>query len=406
MNWRFPRCIIIGILSSTLAIPLCIAFDQDFDLHVDSRTTDTVTVSLDGLLRFLKKYPGDDVSEAMAIKLIELHGLSFRPTVEDLVKLKRASASNDLLKAIEAAKKPPPVASKGSLAVACRPVDCAVLLNGKLIGTTADGVLPPITISEGPVIVAATRTSYEPDQRTQKILIRQNETTHIEFTLRPTRSALVAAGATLFRQMLDSLGPAADVSTDVVRAAGTFYVQDHEGRRVSWSVVAWLRARGEARFDVSRIQERYQITRTEAGYVWKRAPKTKEARDLEDGIRLAMDEQLPRVIQHLKDPDYTMVAADLVPGSPSTAILRAEASSGTYIITLDSAHRPCEIELESSGLSSGLRILYSDYTQERGVFYPKAMQIILPDRAGGVEMRFNTVQAGLSENRAVRALSK
>ena len=406
MNWRFPRWIIVGILASTSSIPLCTAFQQDSDLHVDSRTADTVTVSLDGLLRFLKKYPGDEVSESMAIKLIELHGLSFRPTVDDLVKLKKASASNDLLKAIEVARKPPAVASKGRLAVACRPVDCAVWLDGKLIGTTDDGVLPPITVSDGPVIVAATRTSYEPDQRRQEALIRQNETTQIEFTLRPTRSALVAAGATLFRQMLDSLGLAADASTDVVRAAGTFYVQDREGRRVSWSVVAWLGARGEARFDVSRIQEKYQITRTEAGYIWKRSPKTKEARDLEDGIRLAMDEQLPRVIQHLKDPDYTMVAADLVLGSPSTTILRAEASSGTYVITLDSAHRPCEIELESSGLSSGLRMLYSDYMQERGVFYPKAMQIILPDRAGGVEMRFNTVQPGLSESRAAKAPSR
>ena len=37
----------------------------------------------------------------MAIGLIEIYGLGFRPTHEDIEKLKAASASESLLKAIE-----------------------------------------------------------------------------------------------------------------------------------------------------------------------------------------------------------------------------------------------------------------------------------------------------------------
>jgi hypothetical protein len=395
-NWRFCRSIGAGILISVLCMPLSTA----------SQPPRNLAISLDGLLRFLEKYPGDDASAAMVIRLIRIHGVNFRPTAEDLAKLKQASASSELLEAIELARKPPePVIKKGKLAVACQPVDCAVSLDDRPIGFTDGGILPPIAISAGPVMVSATRTSYAASSGIREVLIRENETTYIQFELEPSRSALVAAGSNRFQQMLDSVGQLSDLSSGGFRLAGTFYVHDRRGRSVPWSVVVSFLAQDQARFEISRAREKYQITRTKAGYVWKRPPKTEEAREMEAAIRLAMDGQLPNVIQRLKDPQLTMIAADLTAGARSV-VLRAEGASGNYTITLDSANRPCEIELQSSGLNSGLRILYADYTQENGGFYPRTVQIILPDRAGGIEARFDRVEVGLAENKYAKVASR
>lgn len=395
-NWRFCRSIGAGILLSVLCLSPGAA----------SQPPRNLAICLDGLLRFLEKYPGDDVSAAIVIRLIRIHGVNFRPTAEDLAKLKQASASRELLEAIEIARKPAePVIKKGKLAVACQPVDCAVSLDGRPVGFTDGGILLPMATSAGRVTVSATRASYEASPGSREALIRENETTYLQFQLEPLRSALVAAGSDRFQQMLDSVGALSDLSSGGFRLAGTFYVHDGRGRSVPWSVVVSFLTQDQARFEISRMREKYQITRTKTGYVWKRPPKTEEARKMEGAIRLAMDGQLPNVIQRLKDPQLTMVAADLTPGAASV-ILRAEGGSGTYTITLDSANRPSEVDLQSPGLNSGLRILYSDYTQEKGGCYPRTVQIILPDRAGGVEARFDRVEVGLPENKYAKVASR
>src|ERR1700721_2760729 len=146
---------VAGILATLAALP-CASFQkQDFSLDRGPRTQSALVISLQSLLAFLASSKGDRSSEAMAIKLIEMHGLSFHPTAEDVEKLRKASASEDLLKAIETARTSIPVMKQGRLAVGCEPVDCDIWVNGNLIGTTTHGEIPWITLFEGKVTVAA-----------------------------------------------------------------------------------------------------------------------------------------------------------------------------------------------------------------------------------------------------------
>jgi len=66
---------------------------------------------------------------------------------------------------------------------------------------------------------------------------------------------------------------------------------------------------------------------------------------------------------------------------------------------LDPARRPAEIKVESAGLNYGMRILYSDYTDQQGGAYPKTLQVIFPGAATHVEARFNKVEVGRSEDK-------
>jgi hypothetical protein len=410
---------VAGLLAVFAALPGASFQKQDFSAGRDPRPQSTLTISLQSLLTFLSSSEGDHSSEAMAIKLIEMHGLSFRPTAADLEKLRKASASEVFLKAIETAGTPAPVVRQGRLAVGCEPVDCEVSVSGNLIGTTTRGEIPWITLPEGKVIVSAAKTNYDPIQGKQEVAIRQNELTRIKFQFKISPAELMATGAKLFQQMRRSLrageneaagGAPTEQEGKALRAAGTLYLYDSVGHGTLWPVAALFREGHEARFELSRfhaqLQERYVLTMTATGHSWDRTPPAKEAHELEAGIRLIADGQLPRLMERLDDPSLTMVAVDAPLGSEVTPVFRAGGGSQTYLITLDAAYRPSEVKAESPGPGSGLRMLYSDYVLQGSVYYPKTTQIILPDGAQGIEARFDTVQIVSSQNSYKRVSSK
>jgi hypothetical protein len=345
-------------------------------------------------LKFFENYQGGTTSEAMVIRLIEMYGLDFRPTQEDLIELRKASASDALVRAIEAARKPPPprpIAADGHLAVVCEPVDCDVWLNGDPAGTTNHGLLPWITRAQGPVTVTATHEGYEPVQARQEAQILSDQIVRVEFLFKPSRGALTTFGASLFRQMLESLG---DDGTQprTFRATGTLYLQDAGDHRTAWSLVEWLQLADLSTFQVSRLHEKYQITLTQPGLQWKKPPKTEGAKELEPLLQLLLDNRLTRLLESFRGPGCTVVAVDPASGREGPTAFRVEGSPRTYTVTLDSAHRPSEIRVETSGPGTGLTVLYSDYTEQGGISYPKTTQILLPNGITGVEARFDTFQ--------------
>jgi hypothetical protein len=429
------RLAALTTLLATLAVFPCTSFQrQDLSLNGGLQPQEALTITLESILNFLGKHGGHEPSEAIAIKLIEIYGLGFRPTPEDLDMLRKASASEDLLRAIGTANLPPiPVVKEGRLAVGCVPVDCDVWLNGKLIGSTSQGEMPWTTLPEGPVTVSATRANYDPSESKQDVLIQQDELTRVKFQFKISRAGLMEVGAKLFQQMRHSMHISIPASGDPgsgglgdpisetrsnsrpagndaperveivrdshgLRAAGTLYLHDPGGHTTVWSVSAWFREGNEARFELSRLREKYVLNRTTMGSFWDRSPPTPEARELEGAIQLVMDGQLSKVMERLDAPDWTMVAVDAPAGTEGIPIFRAEGRSQAYLITLDAAYRPNEIKVESPILGSGLKMLYSDYVREATVYYPKTTQIILPNGAQGVEARFDTVQIDFSQH--------
>ena len=362
-------------------------------------------ISLQGLLRFFQSYKGDPVAEAMVIRLIELYGLDFRPTPVDLTELKQASASEALLEAVSAAHKPPAkaVVNDGYLAVVCEPVDCDVWVNDAPAGRTNRGLLPLITRPPGKITVAAASDNHEAIQGRQEAEVRPSEIIHIAFRFKPSQTALLSAGAALLQKMLDSLGVEGS-EPGTFRATGSFYIQDAGGRRVAWSVREWLHLADSARFDVSRPRERYQITRTDTGFTWKKQPKARETQDaLEEAIRLMMDTQLARIVRQFREPGVTAVAEDLVPGIEHPAAFQVKGKPAIYSVTTDSAYRPSEIKVESSNPDAGFSIMYSDYMQRDGFLYPQTTQVIRQGGAGGVEARLDIRPAGVTPDNGRRA---
>jgi len=391
------RLILAVVLTAIAAPDTGWSQEKDAAPHPDLRVQ---PVSLQGLLRFFESYKGGTVPEAIVIKLIEIYGLDFRPTAEDLARLRSASASDDLLNALEAARKPPlpkPAPTDGYLSVTCEPVDCEVRLNGDAAGTTSHGLLPWIKRPQGAVTVTAARDGYEAAQGPQEIRIQPNEIARVEFVLKPTHAALVTEGAALFKRMLEALGEGPEMTA--FRATGILSLQAAGGQRAEWSVAEWLQFPDMARFEISRLREKYQITRTDSGLVWKKRPKSRDTQqEVEEGIRLLLDGRLATVLKQLREPGLTMVATGLVFGIDNPAAVRTEGGAKTYTVTLDARDRPGEIRVESADRDADLRILYSDYVAQAGVAYPQTTQIIRSDGASGVEARLEMTPMDPSQN--------
>jgi hypothetical protein len=179
-----------------------------------------------------------------------------------------------------------------------------------------------------------------------------------------------------------------------LRAAGTLYLHGSGGRCIVWSVVAWFQREHAARFELSRLREKYVLSSAGRGFSWNRNFRGDEAGEVEEGMRTIGEAQLPALMERLADPGLIMTAPDFIPGREGKATFRAESKSQNYLVTLDSANRPSEIIIEPAGQSPSRRIVYSDYADLSGSLYPKTMQIVLPDGARGIEARFDSVQIG------------
>ena len=383
-------------ISVLLIFPVILAMSQVTAPHKKGDSTQAAgkPFSFDRLAKGVDGIRARVFTQQALINRIKEFGLAFRPTPEDLEKLKELGASPKLLSAIESASQPPvreivatpppppPVVREGLLAVTCTPVDCAVFVGAKRIDMTSRGHLEGIKLPVGTATVAVAADGYEADPKTKLLTITENGLTSIDFKLKPTQRTLEKAGGELFQRMVDALGGKEGLKeTGFVRARGTALVYDRGGKPVAWSLAMLIKDRDKAKFSVTRDGQKYNVAFTDEGYRWSKTPKCEEVQGLEDVLRLVREYQIGAVIDRLGKGQISLVAERVPPGSGEAVVLRSDGSPNSYVITLESEFRPKEIRLESSGLGAGLKILFSDYVKQGKSFYPKVTQIVLPDES-------------------------
>ena len=386
---------------------------QDHSQIANCQQTSTVDggISKESILNWLegKKRDRNKFNEYTLISRIGKEGISFRPTEGDKDEFRKSGASEKLITAIETAKihlaqsetrppKPiPPPHKTGKLTVTCQPAECQFSVNGATAITTRDGVWS-LPLDEGSATVSATKDDYEPDQKEKVVDIVEGKPAHVEFTFKVSNAALAKAGRRLFEQMMGALGWTAGLKTSqTVFGKGTLKSYS-EGKITEWDLVALIELPNKGKFNVSGRGQKLEVTRTESGFEWKKSHQPSGIGELEACLRLLQDYQIAMTVGRLQGPGFTIVADQLKPTDGQPVVLRAIGGSETYKITLDPEFRPREIALESTGLDSGLRIMYSEYAAEKNTAYPKHMQVILPDAARhGVEVQFSQIDLGPAE---------
>ncbi|HUQ90928.1 MAG TPA: hypothetical protein VM120_04540 [Bryobacteraceae bacterium] len=372
----------------------------------------------EGILNFLsaakrdrtdRKKGSPRVSENLIIREIEKCGISFVPTAGNLEAVRKLDGSEKLLAVIDRAKKPavsepaeaaeppkvePPKPKLGQLMVVCAPVECDVYLNDVQKGITKEGVLSLPGLPVGTVKVAALRKDYDPDRNAHTAFIRENQIEKVEFTLKESRAALDALGQTLFTRMLEALGGEAGLAEANRIKAVSRLISSRDGKQNQWPLLALIKLPDQAKFIVTRVGQRNEVTRSDAGFQWDKEPKEKGA-ELEDALRELFDRQFGRTMERLMAGGLKKTAPRLVLPEGESPVFRIEGGIDTYVVTLDAANYPREIRIESKGLTSGLRLVYGDYAKVGKTAYPKATQVTAPGNPPqGIELRIDNLELG------------
>jgi hypothetical protein len=345
-------------------------------------------ISFERLMQFLRRDGRDRISDAMAAKVIEKFGLAFRPTPDELRRIRTEAGALPLLFAIEHARVPalPPVILNGALSISCAPVDCDVWVDGRRLGRTDGGVLPWVVLPPGKIDITVASPKYETKQNRSEVVLASGERRNVDFVFQPTQAYLTEIGARFLREMLVALGPT-EPGNDSVRAGGALYLRDESGVVVPWSIVAWVRGGQLVRLQASRLSQRVDFV--QEGGSWKEASGIEATSQLTGAVSLLASSFLPRQVGLLAAAGTGVLACDL---DRPVRRFRTSGPAGTYTVTLDSSSRPGEIEREMNADAPRATFLYSDYSERAGAVWPGMIQVIPAGSGGGIEARFTTVE--------------
>lgn len=355
-----------------------------------------LAVSMDGLLRFLGEFHNDAIADSMLVGLVRMYGLGFKLSPGDMERLRTAGASDSLVEALETAPVniiAPPRPPTGFLSVLCQPLDCEVEVNGRRIGLTSQGSLGAVALPVGEARVRAIRENYETDRSEETVSVVSGTTTNLLFHLTLSRRAIEAEGARIFGRVLGALGTdiLSSQSETLIRAAGVLEIKTRNATPTTWSAVISISTTGIARFQLARGGRKCDLTLRKSEVLWKKRPEDREIRQLEEAARFIMSYQLISLIQRVNNPSFRILAGITRSAELDPSSVRAKTDNETYVISVDSSHRPTEVLLESAGLNGGTQVLYSRYADLGGLVYPQETEVVGAGGTEGVAIRFDRI---------------
>lgn len=338
---------------------------------------------------------------------IERRGINFVPSASDYNRLKQAGASAEIITAIQTKAPPPPPKpapeSKpeppqpaGLLTLNCAPADCEITVNGKSRGRTINGKLEVRGLPPGQAIVDYQREGFEGQQFT--IALRAGTPVNHSVVLKPTPDTQAQTGKMLVEKMVERFGGAAAFQqASVLSASGNASLWQAGGQRTEWQVSAKLKLPSAALIEISGAKEKWWTSLDGSD---SKADGTKKmaggpvALEMEKLVRLYRDYQ-PAVLM-AKIVKMNVSAPQVAPGPAGRWHVKAVDRDGSFALSLEKDFTLVGVVYEStSGLGSGLEVLYSDYDVKQKAWYPKSMTIKYTDQAQhGLELHFSTIEFG------------
>jgi hypothetical protein len=364
--------------------------------------------SLEQILGLLDVHP-DRLSKA-----IDNRGLTFKATPENLEALRRAGASAKLIELIQlrapykpvVTPKPTPPAG-GNLVLKCSPAECNVSIDGKLRGSTANGILQIKGLPPKQTVVDFEKDGYIGVQKT--IAIAPGADVSNEVRLEPSEATKTQFGADLLSMTVQALGGdpgLADVAS--LSASGAAVVWNKDGQRTDWTFNTLLKLPKMVLFDlesssgkfwVSLIDDKYKSggDRSKLGGLFGGSSADKSRppgiEEFDTSLRLFRDFQVSALIGRMRGSGYRVSADSGDPDDQGQFHLRSAGNAETYEVTLGREKLPILMKYESElGLGTGLEIVYSDYVEVGKGKYPSTTEIKLADAPHhGIEIKLETV---------------
>ncbi|HLI83983.1 MAG TPA: hypothetical protein VKV17_08695 [Bryobacteraceae bacterium] len=351
------------------------------------------------LSEFLDLLPVE--SEGRLLKVIAARGIEFPLTPANKQKLLQAGASPKVMDAIQRQAPAPPPAPpplekpNGTLTVHCEPAECAVSVQNGPALSTIRGLAAFPGLKTGEVVVEFQKRGYIGQQLSA--VIRPNAETSLSARLQPNQDTLAAFGKRLSEAMRKAAGGAAlqtDLASFSATGSATFF--DSSGASSEWTLSAAFHP-GQVTFEAKssagtfKLDCRGETCRPNSGgRLIRRGLKPELAEVVETGLRKFHEWQFAALADRWFSGKMKPTARSANIPASGEQTLRLEDSTEAYNVTLDAQFLPTLVVLESkSGLDSGLRVTFSDYTKVGDSQYPKTTEIKLANSKQGVRIRLD-----------------
>ncbi len=353
----------------------------------------TPVASMQDLVELVKAVKRGRLPERRLLLKLQNGGLAFDLTDANLQTVSSAGASRHVLTVLKGLTKQPqpvPEPRNGTLIVACQPVDCTISINGTGVGRTDHGKSQPLLLAEGQYVIRAAADQSEPDQPEKSVALHARDQTTVVFRFQPTREALDRAARELYGKVVNALGGSSALnSAKSFSAAGTLQLADRGGAQTSWGMQVLSRDADTTKFTFTRATRTHTALEKGGQVRWDHPPT--EVASIEDVIGRICELQLPNLLARFASPQFTFTM-DKLPVAGGDNTFRVNGTPDSYLITVDPLMHVKQIQVRSSGLNDGIKVLYGNYTSGAGPVYPKVMQIVLPDRPRhGAEIDYSSL---------------
>jgi len=354
--------------------------------QVKGRPISVTPFTLDRVVGIIRHVKNGDLPEAALVKRLTKDGISFQATIENVMRLREAGASETLIQTVQKlAPAPPPLPvipvvvtaiPKGSLALNCSPAECDVNIGPTRHMRTVSGKLHVPDLEPGEVSVEVLKDGFAASKVEVKIVAE--ETTTVSATLEPTSATLRVWGEDLRRKAVDALGGAAGLhQSESLFGSGDCTIWGRDGNAYQSSIQLIIRLPEKLFFSVRAGKTGV----FEADYIPAYRARTRfpeqEARELDAGLRLLKDYQLSTLFDRINSKEVTITANASTTTEFDGATFQASSSTETLTVVLNAQARPKEIR-EDSAVGKGVRAEYSEYRWENGTYIPATVFILWP----------------------------
>ncbi len=339
------------------------------------------------------------ITESEAIDKIRERGLNFIATPENLARLRAAGATPALLEAIRKLAPEPPKPTT-TLAAACVPEECVIKINGSIAGTTTAGRFERAGLDIGQIEVTFEKEGYLTQQKTVQLSAAPSA---ISVEMEPNPATRQENGRKLFLLARHALGVESNFKPLEVLAGGGAITSYSGGRQTDWNFdfatampdLIEMKAESAAGSIIYQCKGERCLERKKKGRLGfiggGKQIKSPTLEELETNLRAFAQYNLADIMRTLASPSAQFDALTASSAPKADQDLRIEAADATYQVAIGPDLLPSSIEYQSkSGLGSGIKVLFADFTKIGDAQYPRHTTIRLPNSAqSGIEVRLD-----------------
>ncbi len=365
-------------------------------------------LSIQYVLQMLEREKAGTMAETRVLEFVDVRGIAFVATPENVGALMSAGASEDLLKKIialnpppaPATPPPPPPPVTGTLQLKCEPVECNVRIDGGPDKPTKDGKVDIGDLPYKDYTVDFRKDGYLPQSK--RVKVAAGTQPEIAVVLEVGAETRTRWGSEMYKNLLKAIGGANGLAEfKGMSGTGSASSWDTAGVLSEWSIKTAITGNTYT-YDLSNAlsgsfamscQSETCGQKNSKSPFGKKKLNAVEAAALNTNLVQYNRYHLLALLERISGENHVLSASTAPLTSATDQHLIVDSRDETYNLTLDGNFLPSAVTYKSKDGLASATITYGQYAAfEKGSKYPKHTSVLLPgDIKHGIQVHYETL---------------